>query len=201
MTYLRKSINGGRSVGLIALFHLLLVYPRNLGKKGWKVVEYFSLVVAALGLISICADIRIWLGKYYLKIEEMRTVSAFENIQYAVLEGHPSYICVKFERSEFSPENFEEIQQEYDRACDWYEEISKRLPDNVEPDFPELKFSSMPHLEVMDPILKESKERVKALFESYMNQREKMIEVRDMTQETGGEGVFLFFHHCYSALL
>lgn len=180
-------------VALIILFHILFVYPKNIGKIGWKIIEYIVLLIASIGIITISADIRTWLAKSHLRWEEMRAVSDFENIVYKIREGHPGYICCIFTRSEYSPNNFEEINEEYDRACKWYKKMSELLPQKIDPEFKELIFSEMPKLNVKDEIINESINEVKNSFQRYMAQREIMMNLREKTKKNDFEDLLLIF--------
>ncbi|TAM48409.1 MAG: hypothetical protein EPN55_00170 [Gammaproteobacteria bacterium] len=115
-------------VGLIA-FHFLLVWPRNLSKLGWKVVDYFWLATALLGVLGAVGIARQSAAQHLLATANVRVEGAASIVESALRFGTSGAICRKFVRSEYSPppEVFNRIQGEFDEQCKWFTMAWKRL--------------------------------------------------------------------------
>ena len=125
----------GFFVAALVIFHLLLVWPRNLSKKGWKYVDYAWLAIALLTIVSLSSDIRrqITETKLELAIQRAKTMHALFSDLY--VNQPPSYVCIKFVRDEFSPDNFDCVQEEFDRMCDWFGHFGSRFSNATLPDY------------------------------------------------------------------
>jgi hypothetical protein len=111
------------------VFHLLLVWPKNLSKHGWKYVDYAWILIAALGIIGAVGANRQTLSSALKESAAMRLESTADWLTQRVSVGTSSAVCRKFIRSEYSPppEEFERSQREFDQQCEWFREAQRRL--------------------------------------------------------------------------
>lgn len=157
---------------MVIIFHLLFVWPRNLSKKQWKRIDYIWLLVAALGIISLSANIRIMVADNWYTIEKNRAIFKYEWIQKIVTDFHPGWLCRTFIRTAYSPNNLDEIQQEHNTACQWNKEINKIISSEEASSLPDITFERIPSLNVTDHILLEAKQDVETAINDYAKQRQ-----------------------------
>jgi hypothetical protein len=118
-------------LALLLAMHLLLIYGCKLGKIGWKRVDYIWLGFAVLGLIGAAEQSRQTSAINLLNTATQRVQSRFERAEYWVkINNGSSYLCRKFERSEFPLplEEFDRTQREFDSACEWFKHIGDQFP-------------------------------------------------------------------------
>ena len=125
----------GGFVAALVIFHILLVWPRNLSKKGWKYVDYVWLVVALLTIVSFSSDFRRQVTENKLELAMLRVKSMHALFSDLYANQPPSYVCMKFVRGEFSPDNFDDVQEEFDRICDWFRLFGPRFSTTTLPDY------------------------------------------------------------------
>jgi hypothetical protein len=116
-------------VGSLLAFHLMFVWPRNLTKRGWKIVDYFWLGVGLLGVIGSVGVGRQTIAENLLTIARARVNSFAVDVESALRFGTSGAICRRFVRSEFSPppEEFDRLQREFDAQCAWFTQAIERL--------------------------------------------------------------------------
>lgn len=127
---------------ITALFHLVLVWWVKLDDNTWKKVDYVWLGAAALGLISLSTTAEQWMSRAFLdNFETARTASA-----YGQLRGHlemgaspSSPLCMKRERSQFSPPDFDQMVREQQDLCISVRALTNTMPKNLAPPFPPLE--------------------------------------------------------------
>ena len=125
----------GGFVAALVIFHLLLVWPRNLSKRRWKYVDYVWLLVASLTIVSFSSDIRRQVTENKLELATQRVKSMHAIFSKLYANQPPSYVCMKFVRGEFSPDNFDDLQEEFDRFCDWFRLFGPRFSTATLPDY------------------------------------------------------------------
>lgn len=125
----------GSFMAALVIFHLLLVWPRNLSKRGWKYVDYAWLAIALLAIVSLSSDIRRQVAESRLEYTMQRARSMHALFSDLYVNQPPSYVCMKFVRSEFSPDDFDDIQEEFDRICDWFRLFGPRFSTATLPDY------------------------------------------------------------------
>lgn len=169
-------------VFLLVALHWLLVRWLKPNKVGWKRVDYIWLGIAALGLISMSTDVRNWLAVEEAKWAKERAEAKFSLLRYyAGGDKPPEYICIKFVRNEQSPDDFDEIQAEYDEFCEWNKrllaDLPTRLPDDDE--LPDLKYPDYkPEKNPKNKVLIEYISNIKKYFEYYQTDRNEYITLK-----------------------
>lgn len=114
---------------LLVILDVILIRWIKLGKKGWKKTEYIWLGLVALSLISTSAEVRNWLSEQQAQSKKGMAEAQFSLLRNYIGETEPPiYICRKFTRTEYSPDNFDEIQVQYDAVCEWNKILLKELP-------------------------------------------------------------------------
>lgn len=126
-TFIFDPLVGFSTLFLVALviFHLLLVWPRNISKTKWKYIDYVWLSVAFMTIVTVSSELRIKSTGRAMEVATSRVESMYDLFSGLYVNTPPSYICRKFVRSEYSPDDLELTQIEYDKACEWFTEFSQ----------------------------------------------------------------------------
>lgn len=107
-------------------FDFWLVRYRPLTSIGWKKVDYFWLSMAFVGILAAIANNRTEISRSLLSSSEARANDRLEWVYRATQDG-ANLTCLKLNRSQGSPPNFDEIQQRLDRQCEWFGRLSAAL--------------------------------------------------------------------------
>lgn len=172
-------------------FHFVLAKFIRYDDKKWKRLEYVIIVIASFGLVSLSADLKNRIAKNHLENLNYRIKFTFENIYHTVKEIHPGYICRRFTKTEFSPSNLDQIQRDYDNACEWYKKEMQKLQAEIKDPFPELKLDAPPIFLSDDKIIIGSINYLKELYNSYEMSRLEAEEVKRKTSMSGFEEFIL----------
>lgn len=171
---------------LTLIFRLVFLRFLRVGNHGRMLMDYFGLGFAALGLITLSANVRVWVAQNYLGFAETRATVMFEELQRAITNDS-AYICRVFNQTPQSPTNLDDIQKEHDEACNWYKNIANSLPKRVDPNFPPLHFENIEPLKVTDPILISFKRRLTDIFANYEECRKRVEDIRSKTHRSTSE--------------
>jgi hypothetical protein len=111
------------------VFHLTLVWPRNLTRRGWKIVDYFWLGAGLLGVIGSVGVARQAMAENLLTTARARLTFLASEVESALRFGTSGAICRRFVRTEFSPppEAFDRVQREFDAQCAWFTHALEQL--------------------------------------------------------------------------
>lgn len=113
----------------VVAFHLIFIWPRNLTKRGWKIVDYFWLGAALLGVVGSVGVGRQAIAENLLTIAQARVEFFASELESALRFGTSGAICRRFVRTEFSPPEaeFDRLQREFDAQCAWFRQAIERL--------------------------------------------------------------------------
>lgn len=113
----------------LVTFHFLFVWPRNLTKVGWKIVDYFWIAAALLGVIGSVGVARQAVAQNLLATASARLETFASGVESAVRFGTSGAICRRFVRTEFSPPpgELDRIQREFDNQCAWFKDALEKL--------------------------------------------------------------------------
>ncbi len=90
-------------VGALLVFHLMFVWPKNLTKRCWKVIDYVWLGTALLGVIGSVGVARQAVAQGLLTTALTVVESSAREVETALHFGTSGAVCRRFVRSEFSP--------------------------------------------------------------------------------------------------
>ena len=132
-------------VGSLVAFHLMFVWPRNLTKRGWKVIDYVWLGTALLGVIGSVGVGRQAIAQNLLTTAHALVESFASEIESALRFGTSGAICRRFVLSEFSPPQaeFDRIQREFDAQCAWFTQAIEKLKTSPFPKRQPLKLEDL----------------------------------------------------------
>lgn len=122
-------------VVLSAISHLVLINWLKIGKIGWKRIDYIWLAAAALGLLGTTAEVRKFNATNLIESRKISTESAYKSFRSQIEFGTGPAVCGPFIRTEYSPKNFDELQNEYSLACEYNKRILTLIPENISKDY------------------------------------------------------------------
>lgn len=153
-----------------------------------KRLEYIYLSAAIIGIIGYSSDLRIWLSSNQLEFTKDLAIKDFNRIRREV----DNHYCHKFVRSEFSPDNLEELQEKNDLVCEWFKKIGIIIPKNGD-DLPDINLDSLPRISVDDSLLNYFIFLIYDLIEEYNNMRREYFELVDKSHKSDFEVILSFF--------
>lgn len=118
----------------IVLFHVVLIWlsPFRITEIGWKRVDYLWLSMAMISVLGLSGEARQYFSERMLRQSE----AGFNYIVADVLGVLPSWAAIPcdppFIRSEYSPENFDEVLLQYREYCAWLTSKQEELTKIVE---------------------------------------------------------------------
>ena len=174
-------------VALLIVLHILLICIFRPSKVGWKFIDYFSLVIAAVGLINLTADARVFIASNQLPIATGQVSFSLYSLRQS-LSPSANDLCKQSIRSNVSPTNFDEIKKQYDAACEWLHGASKMLPSGDGPPFTKIDFSDTNFPAWIDyPVILTEVSNIRQLFANYEAKRVFYEEVKSRLGKTEGE--------------
>jgi len=171
--------------GLIAVLELALIRYRAIGKRGWRRLQYLSWLFAAIGIITLSADVRGWVARSNLSSAQARAITSFALLR-DIVHSQQTYVCRSFVRPDLSPINFDHIVEEYEVACNWYRRTETALSNDFGAEsLPRLSLAALPS--VSDLALAESLSDVEARLADYEAARLRVEVIRAKSQRSGPE--------------
>jgi hypothetical protein len=168
----------GVFVFFLVVLDLILVRWLKLGKAAWKRVDYIWLAVAALGLLSTSSEARRLLATNLLENQKVFTAASYSHFRYLAEFGTGPVICRQFTQTQYSPENLDEMQREYDLACEYYKSLVAALPTTVPEKFDRVEMpSNLKRLSFTDKILVEDFRRLDRAFGDYAQAQKELEEL------------------------
>jgi hypothetical protein len=170
-------------VGLLLLAHLL-VFPRNLSKKSWKKVDFIWLGIAAIGLITLTGEVRVTIAKRWIEYDRYPAVWRFEELKSKFAYADNSYYCMELIRTEYSPDNFDELVIQIRARCSWVKEVHKTLSLFDADTLPLIGMDMFPEVTFTDPYLLETVNNIKIAVSDYSDFRESTLNTIAMTESS-----------------
>ena len=182
----------GTFIVCLVAFHLLFVWPRNLSQRKWKYLDYAVILVTLISLVSGSADIRRRIATRSIDSLRERTAAMHRLFCSFYVDTPPSYICMKFTRTEFSPPNLDEMQREYDSMGDWLKVFATSFSAATLPDFRTVEWKQFKAPEVQDKVLNDFLASMQKQLSYYNEAAGALAQAQADTQETSMETVVFF---------
>ncbi len=173
---------------MTALLHTLFVFLFPQNKRFWKKMDYIWLGLATLSIVTASQKVRIVVYDNYQNRAESLTISSFSSLNNNVQFSLP---CKNFIKSEFSPENFDEIVAEYKRICTWNKGFESEIAALNPKEFPDVMFKT-PKAPIESVELNQYLEQLKKQIQEYEQYRTQMWEYKKQTEETALEQLLFF---------
>lgn len=175
---------------LIAAFHLWLIKHKKLTKKGWLKIEYFALFFAAVGIVSVSADVRKWVFSNITEFEERGVHAAYNRIVSNVESAIAYMQCNETSAQVYLPEH----EPKRKKVCAWLLVVGNEVPIYDKEQAPILGgevFLNPPRTgkESID----EPARRVVSAVQQYEDWRRQYLAKIQKTQETTLEKLLRFF--------
>lgn len=151
--------------------YLFFTYVFPLNKKQWKKMDYVWLSLSSIAIFGIVESNRIEIAEGELN----RTQWLIESDSAQIIDHlKVNYVCNKYVKSEYSPDNFEELQIMTDVICKWTKEVKPKVSVLIK-NRKLIENLKIPH--VKDDIL----EDYTSQFSVYVNEyNKKVITIREL---------------------
>ncbi|OHC63254.1 MAG: hypothetical protein A2040_07590 [Rhodocyclales bacterium GWA2_65_19] len=180
----------------LLIFHGWLVYLRPIGDIGWKRVDYLWLGVAVIGLVGQSAQVR---QHWYASSNEMsqfRVEGALMSLRREADFSIGPAICRTFVRSDFSPPTFDQMQAEYNFACDEFTRLTKEVRSTEgsrDVGFLDLLDTSKTRNKLTDSILMKTLENLEMAHHRFIDALKEKADAKQKTRPTTNEFVLIVF--------
>lgn len=183
---------------LLVIFHLTFLRFWKLSEKGWKYVDYIWISFAVLGLFAGTIEVRRFVAENQVSMQKAYMISEYSDLirEIGFLQG--AAVCRKFNRTEWSPQNFDEIQNEFDKICSFARDLNKRMPNDPPEDIRELNILSYPA--VKDVVLQDMLKRLPYCVKKYEDARKVYKETESAIHRSEIEIVFFILGPFFLAI-
>lgn len=171
---------------ILLLMHAPFLWHKNLSKKAWKKIDYLWLFAALIGIISLASEQRIDTAKRWFEIEEHRLKFLFSQIKYDLDPSIHSYFCTDSIRTEYSPDNFDEIERNRKLECKWMMDANKSISQYDVNDHPAIDFENLPSRS-FKPMYPDIYEHLKQTINDYNKQRFILLDMKELSQKNNFE--------------
>lgn len=176
-------------VVLTTALHFLLVYPNNLSKKQWKKVDYIWISLTGIGLIGATSNVELFLSKSRAEMASDQIPFQYKYLSsFLQPEGSPT-VCRHFMREANSPNNFDSVVQDFDRACEWSKIVYQIVSEIDTNDYRQIDKTRIPHLDT------ESNKWYKEVIIHNINKYNEIIKEKEGNQSriNSNSGINLMF--------
>ena len=182
-------------ISFLLIFNILFIYIFPLSKIAWKKVDYIWLVLATIGILALFSEVRIHTAAYWIKMDKNYTLTPLRTIDEIFLgKSAQSYICSKGIRTEYSPDNFDEIEKLSELHCKWFKKVrnllDSKLKDN---DLPSIQIKDLPNVTFNETIHINNVNDIKEFITKYNHLKEEYLEVKELTKQSSFEKVLFYF--------
>ncbi len=122
---------------LTALLHVALVRARPQSSLFWKRSDYVWLALVGVGLLSGAGDVQRFIRSGAVDVQAARAAFDFKFLKDHV-EAAEAVYCRAAQGSPKVTGALDESERERAQLCRWYGEIRLKLPDKVDPEFPQI---------------------------------------------------------------
>ncbi|WP_299768966.1 hypothetical protein [uncultured Pseudoteredinibacter sp.] len=158
---------------LLIIFHMVFISLLKLKKSGWLLIEYVALACAAIGIITVSSDVRMWIYKNYSQSEEPSVYSAYKHVIYNIESPIKYMQCQSLDYQIYIPE--EEPKRVL--MCNWLLGAEKVVPiyrKNKPPLFDQATYLNPPYTGSI--IIDDPAKRVATSIAEYNDRRSQYIE-------------------------
>ncbi len=146
-----------------------------------------------MGLLGIASDVRVSVAANWVEYEKARAIGILESLDYIAQDAGNSYFCMKFNRTEFSPPNLEDIQRQYDAACKWRKEIARILKSIDKDKTPAIAFEDLPPPTFNSGPLNETVDWLRERLKDYGDQLSTLEETKIAAEISPLESTLKYF--------
>ena len=121
-------------VAALVISHFVLIKFFKLSAIAWKRVDYIWLSMAAFGLFATSSQVDQYLsGQLLQNLEIPRAENDYRLLRRWVDDAAKpeSSICIVRVRSDFSPDDFDDIVQEQQSQCSYFKSLNTNMPSSV----------------------------------------------------------------------
>jgi hypothetical protein len=176
---------------LLALFHVLLVWWIKLSNKAWKHVDYIWLGAAALGLLSLAADVRVSTANNWVKLEFSRAVSFFDVTRGQLALPMSSYACLYGDDP--TANRTDDVANEFIKACQWSKAVAAHLESFDTESVPEVPRDGFPTVNLSNSALLEMPKWLDQRLAQYKEDRERYLKAYNLTKKNSWESTLSYF--------
>lgn len=115
----------------VLMCHLIFIKWLNLSSRIWKGLDYLWLALTSLSIIGYIGE-----AQHVVNRANLPLSSIYRDNKYKWLHDRLDYmtsgvICRSFIETEYSPDNLEKTQEEYDKVCQFVNEALTSFPQNI----------------------------------------------------------------------
>ncbi len=176
----------------LSLFHIPYLWAGNLTKKQWKYVDYAWLFIGLLSIISLSGEIRQDRADVAENLAFSRVATMHELFVSFYVNEPPTYFCRIFVKRNMSPSNFDKVQKEFDKACEWSLSFANVFMKSTLPNYENVSWDQFNPPNLDEPILKESLMGMKRQLSYYIAAVDDLQSVREAKVPTTAEMIFIF---------
>ncbi len=174
----------------LVIFHFLFVWPRNFSKRQWKYIDYLWLSVAFLSVVSLSSDLRRQSATVIMEITDNRVQTMHDIFFNLYISEPPQYICRTFIKGSYVPNNFDQVQAEFDSTCEWFKNFGVAFKKETHQNYKKLEFDDFNPPAPKQASLAEVIDEVRKQLSYYNDAVEEQSKIKKLTKETSVESVF-----------
>lgn len=152
----------------------------------------------------MASEVRGTVAESWFSLESSRTASSLERLKSEFSNPEGTYLCMKFIRSEYSPDDFDKRQKQHDLRCEWLKEVASVAQSFSIKELPEIKYSSFPKPTFKGESLLERYKLLKKHIDWYTEDRKAVSEVEALISKSEFEKTIFYlspFLLCFALAL
>lgn len=166
----------------ILIFHIIFIKLCKLNATQWKIVDYIWLSVGIVGVILAISKNQTIAAERQLSIDTMRLRNSHRMILSEMKTNQEYYREFLFVEGPLSPDNFNEIKEQYKLASVWFREWIENSPVlNLEGELPP-EFNTPPHPSIVLGSIHENIRHIELQIEFYDFSRNEYLKTLEATR-------------------
>jgi hypothetical protein len=146
---------------MTAILYFVFVRWRPLTKIQWKRMDYLWLMLTTFGLIGLVERNRLIVANVDLYYNTWSIEGSARHIEYLFSR---QWVCFRHIRTEYSPDNFDEIEDLFIQTCDWTTQTKEKVKPFLEKD---MRIEGIEKLIIPEPMLQEHVLEIVQSIETY----------------------------------